>query len=190
MSLMNGMKFYLPGSSSLMHHKNKMDMKATSWISWIKSYIIILIVIVTYLCTVCYFGKYKQIEDNISNNRPVCARDQKYTIDHLTSMQNVTSCLVAGIVPNFYLTKKEAMKSGWKPKKGNLCKVCSNIAIGGDKYHNKDKQLPADHKYKEFDINFTCSIRGDERLVVSTDLKHYYYSKDHYKNFVKYTILF
>lgn len=189
MSLMNTMKFYLHGSPSPIHHKKGMDTKSTGWISWMKSFIIlILIVIVTCLCIVCYFGKSNE-KQNIYNKRPICESNSEYSIDYLTSMQNVTLCLEAGIVPKFYLTKEEAKERGWKPKKGNLCEMIPNHAIGGDYYYNKDGKLPVDHEFREFDINFTCSCRGAERLAVSTnDPTHQYYSKDHYKNFVKHTM--
>lgn len=84
--------------------------------------------------------------------------------------------------PNF-LTKKEAKKLGWIPKRGNLWEVTDKGVIGGDYFGNFEKNLP-DANYKECDVNYFGGRRGGERLIYDEDF-NIFYTKDHYKNFTK-----
>lgn len=86
-------------------------------------------------------------------------------------------------LPPNYLTKKEAKKLGWIPKKGNLWDVTNKGVIGGDYFGNFEKNLP-DANYKECDVNYEGGKRGPERLVFDENF-NIYYTNDHYNSFSK-----
>lgn len=88
-----------------------------------------------------------------------------------------------GKLPSNYLTKNEAKKLGWDAQKGNLWKVTDKGVIGGDRFGNKEGNLPSNEKYFEADVNYNGGHRGAERLIYTTNGKVIYYSNDHYKNF-------
>lgn len=89
-------------------------------------------------------------------------------------------------LPNYYLTKKEAKRRGWKPHKGNLCEALPGKAIGGDYFGNREGRLPKrrGRKYHEADINYDCGGRNADRLVYSSD-GLIFMTKDHYRTFQK-----
>lgn len=89
-------------------------------------------------------------------------------------------------LPDYYITKSEARKSGWNPGQGNLCDVIPGHAIGGDVFGNREGKLPQKkgRKYFEADIEYDCGNRDANRLVFSND-GLIYISRDHYKTFQK-----
>ncbi len=87
-------------------------------------------------------------------------------------------------LPDFYITKNEARKQGWIPSKGNLCDVLPGKAIGGDKFSNREKQLPKGNQYFEADVNYHCGNRNTDRIVFTKN-GEVYLTKNHYKTFEK-----
>jgi len=87
-------------------------------------------------------------------------------------------------LPDYYLTKAEARTQGWIPEKGNLCDVLPRKAIGGDRFGNREKKLPAGKIYYEADVNYRCGKRNADRIVY-TDSGEIWLTKDHYKSFDK-----
>ncbi|MEQ4922573.1 ribonuclease [Proteus hauseri] len=89
-------------------------------------------------------------------------------------------------LPDFYLTKKEARANGWNAKTGNLCEVLPGRAIGGDRFMNREKQLPEEsgRQWFEADVNYRCGHRGSDRLLYSND-GLIYLTTDHYRTMTK-----
>jgi hypothetical protein len=89
-------------------------------------------------------------------------------------------------LPDYYTTKDQARKLGWKPETGNLCDVLPGRAIGGDRFGNRENKLPKNksRKYFEADLNYNCGRRGTDRLIYSSD-GLIFITKDHYKTFQK-----
>ena len=87
-------------------------------------------------------------------------------------------------LPDYYLTKSEAKNQGWIASKGNLCDVLPGKAIGGDKFSNREKQLPKGEQYYEADVNYDCGNRGADRIVFTED-GDVWLTKNHYKSFEK-----
>ena len=108
-------------------------------------------------------------------------------IDQLTSEKIVLDYLKENKeLPDYYITKKRASESGWISKKGNLCEVLPNRAIGGDIFTNREKSLP-DKKgrvWYEADLNYNCGRRNADRVLFSSD-GLIFVTHDHYKNFEK-----
>ena len=87
-------------------------------------------------------------------------------------------------LPDYYITKNEARKLGWNASKGNLCEVLPGRAIGGDKFGNRENQLPQGEKYYEADVNYTCGNRNADRIIFTRN-GDVYLTKNHYKSFEK-----
>ena len=87
-------------------------------------------------------------------------------------------------LPEYYITKTEAKRQGWRPSEGNLCDVLPNRAIGGDRFSNREKKLPNNGKYYEADINYRCGRRNAERIVFN-EKGDVWLTKNHYKSFEK-----
>ncbi|MDN0124822.1 ribonuclease domain-containing protein [Yersinia aleksiciae] len=89
-------------------------------------------------------------------------------------------------LPDFYLTKQQAREKGWDPKEGNLCQVLPGRAIGGDRFSNRERQLPdaKGRNWREADVNYRCGHRGGDRLLYSND-GLIYLTQDHYKHFIR-----
>ncbi|WP_300672768.1 ribonuclease domain-containing protein [Soonwooa sp.] len=107
------------------------------------------------------------------------------SIDALTKEVVVVAYIKAHQqLPDYYITKREAKSSGWKPSKGNLCDVLPGRAIGGDRFSNREKNLPTQggRVYYEADVNYSCGHRDADRIVFSND-GLVFVSKDHYKTF-------
>lgn len=85
-------------------------------------------------------------------------------------------------LPDFYITKSEAKSKGWIPSKGNLCEVLHGKAIGGDKFSNREKQLPKGEQYYEADVNYNCGNRNADRIVFTKN-GNVWLTKNHYRSF-------
>lgn len=94
-------------------------------------------------------------------------------------------------LPKNYIKKKEAEKLGWKKSKKNLYEVTGGKSIGGDKFSNYEKLLPAvkGRTYYECDIDYKGGARNAKRIVYADDFNEEYgfifYTSDHYKTFEK-----
>ncbi|CNG98089.1 putative ribonuclease [Yersinia thracica] len=109
------------------------------------------------------------------------------SIEQLTQQQQVVKYLQAHHrLPDFYITKQQAREKGWNPKDGNLCKVLPGKAIGGDRFSNRERQLPdaKGRNWREADVNYRCGHRGTDRLLYSND-GLIYLTQDHYKHFIR-----
>ena len=83
------------------------------------------------------------------------------------------------------VTKDEAEKAGWNG--GSLEYVLPGKCIGGDRFGNREGQLPKakGRTWRECDINTLGKrSRGPERLVYSND-GLIYYTPDHYETFTR-----
>ena len=93
-----------------------------------------------------------------------------------------------GILPDYYIGKKQAQKAGWQSWKGNLDEVLPDKMIGGDIYKNKDGKLPnaPGRVWYEADINYTEGYRNRERILYSSD-GLMFATYDHYQTFYEIT---
>lgn len=106
-------------------------------------------------------------------------------IDKLTDEEIVIDYVKKnGELPDYYITKSEARNQGWVPSQGNLCEVLPGRAIGGDKFSNREKQLPKGEQYYEADVNYNCGNRNADRIVFTKN-GDVWLTHDHYKNFDK-----
>lgn len=115
------------------------------------------------------------------------AQGQQQSMGRLTHQQTVVSYLHQHQrLPDYYITNKQAREQGWEPRDGNLCSVLPGKAIGGDRFSNREGQLPSAHYrvWREADINYQCGRRGADRLLYSND-GLIFVSRDHYKNFIR-----
>lgn len=125
-------------------------------------------------------------ETNSSNNQKFDnQRNSAADIDELTREETVIDFVKQnGELPDYYITKSEARNLGWVPNKGNLCDVLPGRAIGGDRFSNREKQLPKGHQYYEADVNYDCGHRGADRIVYTSG-GDVWLTHDHYKSFDK-----
>src|SRR5690554_4448547 len=81
-----------------------------------------------------FIGFYiTQPEKKLENPQPEHHSTSLQKIDELTQEKIVITYLKENQkLPTYYITKKEAQKSGWIASKGNLCEVLPGKAIGGD----------------------------------------------------------
>lgn len=112
---------------------------------------------------------------NISKNGSYTSKDEvaSYIFNFQTLPQN-------------YITKKEAMKLGWKSKSYDLWDVAPGKSIGGDRFGNYENRLPnkSGRTWKECDIDYKGGNRNAKRIVFSND-GLVYYTNDHYNSFEK-----
>ena len=89
-----------------------------------------------------------------------------------------------GTLPDSYVTKSEARDLGWVASEGNLHEVAPGKSIGGDRFMNREKELPnaPGRQYFEADLNYDGGSRGAERLVYSSD-GLIFITRDHYRSF-------
>ena len=88
------------------------------------------------------------------------------------------------MLPDNYLTKKQAQALGWDSRRGNLWDVAEGCSIGGDRFGNYEGLLPEKkgRRYTECDIDYHGGYRGAQRLIFSSD-GLMYYTEDHYATF-------
>ncbi|SHG66048.1 ribonuclease [Chryseobacterium oranimense] len=107
------------------------------------------------------------------------------SVDQLTAEKTVINYVKQNHrLPDYYITKNEARKLGWNASKGNLCEVLPGRAIGGDKFGNRENQLPQGEKYYEADVNYSCGNRNADRIIFTRN-GDVYLTKNHYKSFEK-----
>lgn len=132
----------------------------------------------------------KELRENQSQKKTNIDSDTKSvsdgnSIEELTNDEKVISYVKSNHkLPDYYITKSEAKNQGWIASKGNLCDVLPGKAIGGDKFSNREKQLPKGEKYYEADVNYNCGNRGADRIVF-TENGDVWLTKNHYKSFEK-----
>lgn len=89
-----------------------------------------------------------------------------------------------GMLPDYYITKKDAEKLGWDRKKGNLDEVAPGKMIFGGIYRNDDGHLPdaPGRIWFEADINYKWGHRNQSRVLFSSD-GLMFVTYDHYETF-------
>ena len=89
-----------------------------------------------------------------------------------------------GRLPDNYITKKEAIKAGWKSDKFNLSDACPGKIIGNVLFKNKEGKLPdkVDRFWYEADFDYSDITRGSNRMFYSND-GLIFVSYDHAKTF-------
>lgn len=88
-----------------------------------------------------------------------------------------------GRLPDYYITKEEAMRLGWRQGKNTIAGKAPGKMIGGDIYKNKEKLLPekAGRIWYECDVDYVGGGRGTcSRLYYSNDGLMFY--TDHFKD--------
>lgn len=109
------------------------------------------------------------------------------TIEQLTQQDRVIYYIRQNQrLPDYYLTKRQARSLGWDARTANLCQVLPGRAIGGDRFFNREQQLPQNkHRiWYEADINYRCGRRQVDRLLYSND-GLIYITWDHYRYFIQ-----
>jgi hypothetical protein len=125
------------------------------------------------------------VEYGAANENSKANYSSNQSIDQLTEEKTIINYVKQNHqLPDFYITKNEARKSGWNPSKGNLCDVLPGKAIGGDYFSNREGNLPKGEKYFEADVNYNCGNRNADRIVFTKN-GDVYLSKNHYKSFEK-----
>ena len=74
-------------------------------------------------------------------------------------------------LPDYYVTKEEAIAAGWRSKKANLHEVLPGKMIGGNIYENKRGLLPSKlgRVWREADFDFVNGYRNSKRILYSND---------------------
>ena len=128
-----------------------------------------------------------EVTSNTGNSSKANSSPSRNTenIDELTNENKVINYVKSNKnLPDYYVTKSEAKRNGWVPSKGNLCDVLPRKAIGGDKFSNREKNLPGNGQYFEADVNYNCGNRNADRIVFTKN-GDVYLTKDHYRSFEK-----
>lgn len=121
----------------------------------------------------------------IEKNEPNSTSKNSKSIDELTKENVVINYVKKNHeLPDYYLTKSEARNQGWNASAGNLCEVLPGKAIGGDKFSNREKQLPKGNQYFEADVNYNCGNRNADRIVFTKN-GEVWLTHDHYRSFEK-----
>lgn len=91
-----------------------------------------------------------------------------------------------GELPDYYLTKSDAVKLGWNRLKGNLRDVAPGFMIFGGEYKNRNNILPTKNGriWYEANINYAGGYRNMQRVVFSND-GLVFVTYDHYENFIE-----
>ena len=87
-------------------------------------------------------------------------------------------------LPNYYITKEDAIKKGYHPILGNLSRIAPGKSITNGEYYNRNGHLPkADGRiWYEADINYKYGHRNSQRIIWSND-GLIFVTFDHYKTF-------
>jgi hypothetical protein len=74
-------------------------------------------------------------------------------------------------LPDYYVTKEEAIAAGWDSRQGNLANVCPDKMIGGNLYKNRRALLPTAQGriWREADFDFIDGYRNNKRILYSND---------------------
>lgn len=92
-----------------------------------------------------------------------------------------------GQLPPCYLTKEQAQRAGWSPG-ANLWGHAPGTAIGGDRFGNLERRLPAAYngQYVEADLDYAGGRRGGHRLIFVRNRPGsglIWVTTDHYRTF-------
>jgi hypothetical protein len=128
------------------------------------------------------------------SNSPVpvaAARTLRPFLDRLglryarAAMGTISHIHATGRLPDCYATKRAAQRRGWHPG-GDLWRVLPGYAIGGDRFGNRERRLPARNRYFEADLDYAGGHRGAARLIFVPGSKGrwlMWVTVDHYRSF-------
>lgn len=143
-------------------------------------------------CFTCEYNHLKIFENNESkapigrDNHPFCEcfyEDVKQKNIGSISSRGIKSPDVYlkayGKLPDYYITKEEAIKLGWRQGK-NLAHFAPGKMIGGDIYKNVPPILPEKkgRTWYECDVDYEINKRNSKRIYYSND-GLVFYSPDH-----------
>lgn len=149
-------------------------------------------------CLICrtYNGKIYEIDDIHIFPKPPVHNNCRCEIELLQAMAagTATNKGIQGAdwflkyrrtLPEYYITKAEAKRLGWKFK-GTVDKVAPGKMIFGGIYKNKNGHLPSANGriWYEADINYQSGRRNLERVVFSND-GLIFVTYDHYYSFIE-----
>lgn len=88
-------------------------------------------------------------------------------------------------LPDYYLTKEEAVRLGWKAWLGNLNTVAPGKMIGGNIFYNREGKLPnaSGRIWYECDIDYDGGFRNNYRIIYSND-GLMFKTDSHYSEFI------
>ncbi len=118
---------------------------------------------------------------------PALNQQRQEDITALTDAHRVASYLQQHQrLPGYYLTKNQARHQGWQASQGNLCDRLPGMAIGGDRFANREGNLPIrqGRQWYEADVNYQCGHRNADRLLYSSD-GMIFLTQDHYRHFTR-----
>lgn len=147
-------------------------------------------------CIYCFkmHGKIFSENDNIEKMIPVhercaCKAEpmREKTAGTATNQgQNGADWFLAylGALPDYYITKQEAVAAGWISWQGNLSSAAPDKMIGGDIFQNRDGKLPSSSGriWYEADLDYSSGYRNSIRILYSSD-GLIFVSYDHYQTF-------
>lgn len=89
-------------------------------------------------------------------------------------------------LPETFVTKAQARKLGWRPGQPLWKnKKLQGKSIGGDRFLNREKRLPAGKRvWREADLDYQGGRRNAKRLLYSNDGLRYV-TVDHYQTFTE-----
>lgn len=132
-------------------------------------------------------NNWVDIEDDTepqTEDSETCFEESVVENGHYTIKEEVALYIhLYGKLPPNFITKNQARALGWEG--GSLEPYAKGKSIGGDRFGNYEKRLPAKsgRSYTECDINtMGADSRGAERIVFSND-GLVYYTPDHYETF-------
>ncbi|PFA64065.1 hypothetical protein CN403_29805 [Bacillus cereus] len=144
-----------------------------------------------------YFSIEKDKSDQIKKEAPDTSKFISNLLKEQNDFDGVKNYLIDyKILPQNYITKKEATRLGWSKGK-DLHKFAPGKSIGGDVYHNDGKWLPEKDGriWYEVDINYNGGTsRGPKRILFSNDnessgtvreVTFIYKTENHYVTFDK-----
>lgn len=91
-----------------------------------------------------------------------------------------------GILPDYYITYKDAKKAGFKKELGNLHIVAPGKMLARGVYQNKNGHLPSQpgRIWYEADVDYEIGYRNLKRIVYSND-GLIFVTYDHYHTFIE-----
>lgn len=144
-------------------------------------HILVIGVILTGCSAADLFAAFDESPSSITDEEHLIEEDGYYTSKNDVALYIHTF----NKLPDNYITKSEASELGWVASEGNLWEVTDQKSIGGDKFGNREGNLPdkANRQYYEADIDYEGNYRGPKRIVYSND-GLIYYTDDHYDTFI------
>ena len=129
----------------------------------------------------------KKFSSNFCQNVNLSSANHCVHLPYLRYALPVIKCMIStGSLPNYYITKEQAITTGWKPGKA-LNNFAPGKALGGNRFYNREKlHLPTAPKrvWYEADIGQDYTKRRKNnpgyRIIYSND-NMIYGSCDHYK---------